>query len=192
MAHEKTLTNKNPMKMPWNKMKATTFFHGFLMIMKKPWIEKLFVIMSKFMGFSWGFLNSCPIKKPWVFRERLNINGSWKMKWLLMTFSLPMNYTPGFLFIGKTETWPPWKFSLKLFSTVKSNTSLTICWVVNLKLYTCSNNPNPEYIKADRFSSQCLTLITILRAYFKKNLQTAQSAVCILTPDSTLLWCTTV
>ena len=45
--------------------------------MKKPWIEKLFFMVSEFMGFSWEFLNSCPIKKPWVFRERLNINGSW-------------------------------------------------------------------------------------------------------------------
>ena len=26
MAHEKTLTNKKPMKMPWNKMKPTMFF----------------------------------------------------------------------------------------------------------------------------------------------------------------------
>ena len=125
MAHEKNLTNKKPMKCHKIKWSQPCFFHGFLMIMKKPWIEKLFFMVSEFMGFSWGFLNSCPIKKPWVFRERLNINGSWKMKWLLMTFSLPMNYTPGLLFMGKTETWPPWKFSLKLFSTVKSNTSLS-------------------------------------------------------------------
>ena len=140
--------NSNKQKKTWKcheiKWSRPCFFHGFLMIMKKPWIEKLFFMVSEFMGFSWGFLNSCPIKKPWVFRERLNINGSWKMKWLLMTFSLPMNYTPGLLFMGKTETWPPWKFSLKLFSTVKSNTSLRICWLVNLKLYTCSNNPNPK------------------------------------------------
>ena len=26
MAHEKTLTNKKPMKMPWNKMKPTMLF----------------------------------------------------------------------------------------------------------------------------------------------------------------------
>ena len=126
------------------KIVGFILFHGFLMIMKEPWIEKLFFMVSEFMGFSWGFLNSCPIKKPWVFRERLNINGSWKMKWLLMTFSLPMNYTPGLLFMGKTETWPPWIFSLKLFLTVKSNTSLGISGLVNLKLYTCSNNPNPK------------------------------------------------
>ena len=114
MAHEKTLRNKNTHENAMKQNEADhVFFHGFLMIMKKPWIEKLFFMVSDFMGFSWGFLNSCPMKKPWVFRERLNINGSWKMKWLLMTFSLPMNYTPGLLFMGKTETWPPWKFSLK-------------------------------------------------------------------------------
>ena len=140
MAHEKTVTNKKPMKMPWNKMKPTMFF---------SWLfndnEKAMNWKSIFHGVRiYGVFNSCPIKKPWVSRERLNINGSWKMKWLLMTFSLPMNYTPGLLFMGKTETWPPWKFSLKLFSTVKSNTSLRICWLVNLKLYTCSNNPNPK------------------------------------------------
>ena len=60
-----------------------------------------------------------PHKKPWVFRERLNINGSWKMKWLLMTFSLPMNYAPGLFFMAKTETWPPWKFTLKLKLLIK-------------------------------------------------------------------------
>ena len=140
--------NCNKKKKQWKcheiKWSRSCVFHGFFIIMKKPWIEKLFFMVSEFMGFSWGFSNSCPIKRPWVFRVRLNINGSWKMKWLLMTFSLPMNYTPGLLFMGKTETWPPWKFSLKLFSTVKSNTSLRICWLVNLKLYTCSNNPNPK------------------------------------------------
>ena len=100
-------------------------------------------------GVFMGVFQFMPHKKnPRVFRERLNINGSWKMKWLLMTFSLPMNYTPGLLFMGKTETWPPWKFSLKLLSTVKSNTSLRICWLVNLKLYTCSNNPNPKNLMA--------------------------------------------
>ena len=56
-----------------------------------------------------------------------------------MTFSLPMNYGPRLFFMGKTKTWLPWKFSLKLLSTVKSNTSLRICWLVKLKLYTCSN-----------------------------------------------------
>ena len=135
--------NSNKQKKTWKcheiKWSRPCFFHGFLMIMKKPWIEKLFFMVSEFMGFSWGFLNSCSIKKTWVFRERLNINGPWKIKWLLMIFWLLMYYTPGL-----TETWPPWKFSLKLFSTVKSNTSLRICWLVNLKLYTCSNNPNPK------------------------------------------------
>ena len=90
------------------------------MLMKKPWIEKLFFMVPEFMGFLWGFLNSCPIKKPWVFRERLNINGSWKMKWLLMAFSLPMNYAPGLLFTGKTETWPPWKLFLNYFRLLNS------------------------------------------------------------------------
>ena len=144
MAHEKTLTNKKPMKMPLNKMKPTMFFSWLFNYNEKEVNLKAFFQGVRIYGVFWGFLNSCPITKPWVFRERLNINGSWKMKWLLMTFSLPMNYTPGLLFMGKTETWPPWKFSLKLFSTVKSNTSLRICWLVNLKLYTCSNNLNPK------------------------------------------------
>ena len=144
MAHEKTVTNKKPMKMPWNKMKPTMFFSWLFNDNEKAMNWKSIFHGVRIYGVFMGFLNSCPIKKPWVFRERLNINGSWKMKWLLMTFSLPMNYSPGLLFMGKTETWPPWKFSLKLFSTVKSNTSLRICWLVNLKLYTCSNNPNPK------------------------------------------------
>ena len=113
MAHEKTLTNKKPMKMPWIKMKQTMFFSWLFNDNEKAMNWKAIFHGVKFMEFSWGFLNSCPINKPWVFRERLNINRSWKMKWLLTTFSLPMNYTPGLLFMGKTETWPPWKFSLK-------------------------------------------------------------------------------
>ena len=112
MAHEKTLTNKNPMKMPWNRMKPAYFFHGFLMIMKKPWIKKLFFHGVGIYGFLMGLLNSCPIKKSWFFRERSNINGS---------FSLPMNYGPRLFFMGNTKTWLPWKFSRKLFSTVKLN-----------------------------------------------------------------------
>ena len=144
MAHEKIVTNKKPMKMPWNKMKPTMFFSWLFNDNEKPMNWKSIFHGARIYGVYMGFLNSCLMKKPWVFRERLNINGSWKMKWLLMTFSLPMNYTPGLLFMGKTETWPPWKFSLKLLSTVKSNTSLRICWLVNLKLYTCSNNPNPK------------------------------------------------
>ena len=58
MAHEKTLTNKNPMKMPWNRMKL--FFHG-----------------VEIYGFLMGLLNSCLIKKPWFIRERSKINGFW-------------------------------------------------------------------------------------------------------------------
>ena len=99
-------TKKKPMKMSWNKMGPTMFFfHGFLMIMKKPWIEKLFFIVSGFMGFSWRFSNSCPIKKPWVFRERLNINVHEKWNGFWWNFHYPcVNYTPGLLFMGKTET----------------------------------------------------------------------------------------
>ena len=107
MAHEKTLANKKPMKIPWNKMKPTMFFSWLFYDNEKAMNWKAIFHGVRIMGFSWGFLNSCPIKKPWLFRELLNINGSWKIKWLLVTFSLPMNYTPGLLFMGKTETWPP-------------------------------------------------------------------------------------
>ena len=52
--------------------------------------------------------------------------GQEKMKWLLMTFSLPMNYGPRLFFMGKTKTRLPWKFSLKLFSTVKLRLKIII------------------------------------------------------------------
>ena len=146
MAHEKTHQTKNPWKCHEIKWSRPCFFSWLFNDNEKAVNLKAIFQGVRIYGVFWGFLNSCPITKPWVFRERLNINGSWKMKWLLMTFSLPMNYTAGVLFMGKTETWLPWKFCLKLFSTVKSNTctSLRICWLVNLKLYTCCNNPNPK------------------------------------------------
>ena len=126
------------------------------MIIKKPWIEKLFFMVSEFMEFSWGFLNSCPIKKPWVFREWLKINGSWKMKWLSMSFSLPMNYAPRLLFMGRTETWPPWKFSLKLFSTVKSNTMLVVV-KITLKIIMNQNNERRKHTnKKTWWVSSCI------------------------------------
>ena len=81
----KTLTNKKPMEMAWNKMKPNMFFffHGFLMIMKKPWIKKLLFMVSEFMGFTWGFLNSCPIKNHeffvngWILMVHEKWNGFW-------------------------------------------------------------------------------------------------------------------
>ena len=55
-----------------------------------------------------GLLKFMPHKKKtMIFSVNGRIlMGHEKMKWLLMTFSLPMNYTPGLLFMGKTETWP--------------------------------------------------------------------------------------
>ena len=140
-AHEKTLTNKKP-----TKVKPTMFFFMVFNNNEKAmnWKAIFHGVRIYMYGVFMGVFKFTPHKKPRVFRERLNINGSWKMTWLLMTFSLPMNYAPGLFFMGKTEAWPPWKFSLKLLSTVKSNTSLRICWLVKLKLYTCSNNPNPK------------------------------------------------
>ena len=83
MAHEKNLTNKKPMKCHKIKWSQPCFFHGFLMIMKKPWIEKLFFMVSGFMGISWGFLNSCLIKKHefsvngWILMVHEKWNGFW-------------------------------------------------------------------------------------------------------------------
>ena len=82
-AHEKTLKQKIH-KNVMNKMKHV-FFHGFLMITKKPWIEKLFFMVSEFtcMGFSWGFFNSCPIKNHefsvngWILMVHEKWNGFW-------------------------------------------------------------------------------------------------------------------
>ena len=53
--------------------------------MKKPWIEKLFFMVSEFtcMGFSWGFFNSCPIKNHefsvngWILMVHEKWNGFW-------------------------------------------------------------------------------------------------------------------
>ena len=55
------------------------------MITKKPWIEKLFFMVSEFtcMGFSWGFLNSRPIKNHefsvngWILMVHEKWNGFW-------------------------------------------------------------------------------------------------------------------
>ena len=103
MAHEKTLTNKNPMKMPWNRMKPAYFFHGFLMIMKKPWIKKLFFHGVGIYGFFMGLLNSCPIKKPWFFRERSNINGSWKNEMAFDDIFITHELWPSLIFHGKDK-----------------------------------------------------------------------------------------
>ena len=140
MAHEKTPTNKKPMKMPWNKMKPTKFFHGFLMIMKKPWIEKLFFMVSEFMGFSWGFLNSCPIKK-----HEFSVNG-----WILMVHEKWNGFWWHFHY--------PWIIPLAYFSCERKihdhheNLVLNYSWLLNQIhhwgfvgcIYTCSNNPNPK------------------------------------------------
>ena len=110
--------------------------------MKKPWIEKLFFLVSEFMGVFIGVFKFMPHKKNIVFREWLNINALWKMKWLLMT--LPMNCAPRLLFMGRTETWSPWKFSLELFSTVKSNTLLVVV-KITLKIIMNQNNERRKH-----------------------------------------------
>ena len=76
MAREKTLKNKKPMKMQWNKMKPTMFFSLLFNGNEKTMIWKaifhgvriygVFVAVSKFMPNK--------KKKTWVFREQLNIN----------------------------------------------------------------------------------------------------------------------
>ena len=95
-SHEKTLRNKKPMKMPWNKTKPAMFFSWLFQYQKALFhgvrIYGVFMGVFKFMPHK---------KEPWVCCESLNINGWWKMKWLLMTFSLPMNYAPCLCFMGK-------------------------------------------------------------------------------------------
>ena len=142
--------NSNKQKNPWKcheiKWSQPCFVHGFLIIMKKPRIEKLFFMVSEFMGFSWGFFKFMPHKKTMSFPRTLeyywflkNKKGFW---W---HFHYPwIKLLAYFLWERQRHLWPPWKFSLKLFSTVKSDTSLRICWLVNLKLCTCSNNPNTK------------------------------------------------
>ena len=53
--------------MPWNRMKPTMFF-SWLFYDNEKAIEELFFIVSEFMGFSWGFLNSMPHKKTMSFQ----------------------------------------------------------------------------------------------------------------------------
>ena len=84
MAHEKTLTNKNPMKMPWNRMKL--FFHG-----------------VRIYGFLMGLLNSCLIKKPWFIRERSKINGSRKNEMAFDDMFITHELWPSLIFHGKDK-----------------------------------------------------------------------------------------
>ena len=84
MAHEKTLTNKNPMKMPWNRMKL--FFHG-----------------VRIYGFLMGLLNSRLIKKPWFIRERSKINGSRKNEMAFDDIFITHELWPSLIFHGKDK-----------------------------------------------------------------------------------------
>ena len=71
------------------------------MIMKKPWIKKLFFHGVGIYGFFMGLLNSCPIKKPWFFRERSNINGSWKNEMAFDDIFITHELYPWLTFHGK-------------------------------------------------------------------------------------------
>ena len=67
---KKLQQTKNPMKMPWNKnMKPPLFCSWLFNDNEKAMNWKAIFMVSEFMGFSWGFLNSRPIKEPWVFRD---------------------------------------------------------------------------------------------------------------------------
>ena len=74
MAHEKTLTNKKPMKMPWNKMKPTMFFSWLFNDNEKAMNWKAIFHGVRIYGVFIGVFKFMPHKKkPWVFRERLNV-----------------------------------------------------------------------------------------------------------------------
>ena len=146
-AHEKTLTNKKPMKMPWNKMKPTMFCSWLFNHNEKATNWKAIFHGVRIYGVFMGVFKFMPHKKNNEFSVNgwiLMVYGKWNGIW--WHFHYPwIKLLAYFLWERQRHVWPPWKFSLKLFSTVKSNTSLRICWLVNLKLYTCSNNPNPKW-----------------------------------------------
>ena len=66
------------------------------------------------------------LTKPSVFRERLNINGLWKWNGFWWHFHYPRNMPLAYFSWERQRQWPSWKFSLKLFSTVKSNTLFVV------------------------------------------------------------------
>ena len=88
---KKLYQTKNTRKCHEIKWSLSCFFHGFLIIwkMRKYWFltnwKAIFHGVGIY-GVFMGVFKFMPHKKPWVFSEWLNINGSWTMKWLLTTF----------------------------------------------------------------------------------------------------------
>ena len=75
MAHEKTPTNKKPMKMPWNKMKPTMFFSWLFYDNEKAMNWKALFHGVRIYGVFMGVFKFMPHKK----NHEFSVNG-----WILM------------------------------------------------------------------------------------------------------------
>ena len=133
--------------MPWNKMKPTMFFSRLFNDNEIAMNWKAIFHGVRIYGVFMGVFKFMPHKKNhefsvngWILMVHEKWNGFWwhfHYPWII-----PLAY-----FSWERQRHGHHEnlvLNSLLFSTVKSNTSLRICWLVNLKLYTCSNNPNPK------------------------------------------------
>ena len=67
MAHEKTLTNKNPTKMPWNRMRPAYFFSWFFNDNEKAMNSKALFSWCRNLWVSHGVVKFMPHKKTMIF-----------------------------------------------------------------------------------------------------------------------------
>ena len=142
MAHGKTLTNKKPMKMLWNKMKPTLLFSWLFNDDEKAMNWKGIFHGVRIYGFSRGFLNSCPIKN-----HEFSVNG-----WILMVHEKWNGFWWHFHY--------PWIIPLAYFSWERQrhghheNLVLNYSRLLNQRhhwgfvgwlIWSCgNNNPNPK------------------------------------------------